>query len=537
MDEVHNNLQTIADPLKGSVETHHYSDLKEISSNQDVQILSENEFIQKLYYDSIENNKYIIIYVDNDIEITNKILFPYINLLKIINNSPIKIIRFLLNNESKNLYEDNIIINEIYPDLYCEDMFIKNCLCILYFSSIKRSNQLTNLAIKYNKLIINDINIINSYIGPIFESLVSENYNEEFPQLIENNNKINIENIIYNFIKNYDISNKENTMSLSEAADYSTSIPEICYSQVDLLKLEEYLPKKISNKNINIIINKSIKINNNNKISIVTFFKNSENKILNVIQKKCILENLKNNNVNKLIVIGKNLNEELNDINNENIIIINHNNNLSYKDLIEIINNKLINKIVCLLRSDIVLPNQQSLEELDLDFYENPNEICAISRIERLINGMFVKSDKLNKILFSTEQDGWIFKSPLNINLEKLESIYFYDKYSELYFNYFLKIANYNLVNNTNKFKIIRILYENNIENRILIDNNIQNNIQNNIKNNENNIFLLPDNNSFDKISIENLINSLNLENKEIYNLKCELFNKYFKNKIINDMK
>ena len=61
MDEVHNNLQTIADPLKGSVETHHYSDLKEISSNQDVQILSENEFIQKLYYDSIENNKYIII--------------------------------------------------------------------------------------------------------------------------------------------------------------------------------------------------------------------------------------------------------------------------------------------------------------------------------------------------------------------------------------------------------------------------------------------------------------------------------------------
>ena len=189
-----------------------------------------------------------------------------------------------------------------------------------------------------------------------------------------------------------------------------------------------------------------------------------------------------------------------------------------------------------MLRSDIVLPNQQSLDELDLEFYESPNEIYAISRIERLINGMFVKSDKLNKILFSTEQDGWIFKSPLNINLEKLEFIYFYNKYSELYFNYLLKNSNYNIINNTNKFKIIRILYENNIEHRILIDN-IENSAENNIKNNANNIFLLPDNNSFDKISIENLINSLNLDDKEIYNLKCELFNKYFKNKIINDIK
>lgn len=485
--------------------------------------MDENEFFQELYYNYLEYNKYIIIYIDNNLEINN----DYYNILKIINkNSSIKIVRFLLNNEDKNTNKDiledslenNLLINEIYPDSYIEDILIKNCLFIIYLSLIIRSNQLIELVIKYNKLIIYDINIIDSYILSNIENI------------LQNNIKI----VIDDFIKNYNINEINENLKDNGLNKICNSNNSNNNNQINKTEIISYPIKNI--KNIKYTINK-LSIVNNTKINIVTFFKNSDFKILNVIQKKCIIENLKNNNIDKLIIIGKNLQEELNNINNENknIIFIEYPDNLSYSTLIKLINEKLNDEIVCILRSDIVLPNQQSLNELDIDFYENKNEIYSVSRIERLINGIFVKSEKLNKILFSTEQDAWIFKAPLKIDYNKLENIYFYNKYSELYFNYILKINNYNLINNTNKFKIIRILYENNIENRILIENNKMNDSSNGSIY-PNNIFLLPDNNSIDKISIENLINSLKLDDKEIYNIKCDLFNKYFKNRIISDL-
>jgi len=480
--------------------------------------MDENEFVQELYYNFLEYNKYIIIYIDNNLEINN----DYYNVLKIINkNSSIKIVRFLLNSEEKNNYknifkdslENNLLINEIYPDSYIEDILIKNCLFIIYLSSIIRSNQLIELVLKYNKLIVYNINIIDSYIFSNIENILQNN----------------IQIVIDNFIQNYNINEINENLK-------DNGLNKICNNNNNnLINKTEIISHPI--KNIKYTINKSLIINNT-KINIVTFFKNSDVKILNVIQKKCIIENLKNNNIDKLIIIGKNLQEELNDINNENknIIFIEYPDNLSYSTLIKLINEKLNDEIVCILRSDIVLPNQQSLNELEIDFYENKNEIYSVSRIERLINGIFVKSEKLNKILFSSEQDAWIFKAPLKIDYTKLENIYFYNKYSELYFNYILKVNNYNLINNTNKFKIIRILYENNIENRILIQNNKINYFIKDPTNNSHNIYLLPDNNSIDKISIENLINSLKLDDKEIYNIKCDLFNKYFKNRIISDL-
>ena len=140
------------------------------------------------------------------------------------------------------------------------------------------------------------------------------------------------------------------------------------------------------------------------------------------------------------------------------------------------------------------------------------------------MNGNLVRTEKLNKILYSTEQDAWIFKTP--INLENLDdNLYFYDKYSELYLNKILYMNGYNIINDTNKYKIFRILCDNNIENRLLLNNEK--------KINDNSVYLLPDNYHLNKVDINTLVSFINIDDEEIYHLKCYIFNKYLKKKII----
>lgn len=421
----------------------------------------------------------IIIYFDNDYDYDNNNI---INTIK--KTYEIIIFRLLINKEEK-CYTDNNIITEIYSDQYTEDILIKNCICVIYLSKIKRSQILLQLLEKYNKYVIfNEESIIDKI------SLLM-------------NKEINLEKLDYfdqlNNFKNY-------LLSLPDNDDHH------------------------ENQNIKLIHNKIIKNNEKEKINIITFFKNTDIKILNIIQKKCIIENLKNSNVNQIIILGQNLQAELKEITDSNLILYESDKNISFKDLIEVSNTVFENKIICLLRSDIILPNQTSLDDLEFDMLSSNNEIISISRIDRLINGNLIKSEKLNRILFSTEQDAWIFKSPINLdinNLNMLENIYFYDKYSELYFNKVLKMSGYNIINNTLKYKIIRIMNENNVESRLLINNDSKI---------TENIFLLPDNESLDKISIEQLIKCFNINDKEVYKIKCELFNKYYKDKIINQI-
>ena len=200
--------------------------------------------------------------------------------------------------------------------------------------------------------------------------------------------------------------------------------------------------------------------------------------------------------------------------------------------MIDYANSKLHGKIIFIARCDIILPNQNDLCDLKFDLTNN-NDIYALSRIDRLINGNLVRSDKLNKILYCNQQDAWIFKSPLNIEDKPhndMSHILLYDKYSELYFNKILINNNYNVINDTNKLKIIRLLHENNLDNRELID---EKEID---EEHEENIYILPDNSSLSKINIDKLINFIGIDDKELYNLKCYIFNKYFKSKIINEI-
>ena len=436
-------------------------------------------------------NKYVILYIDEDnYDYQNKlsqILKDTYNLI---------VIKFLLNSEIKTQCPDNVI--EIYPDEYTEDTLISQCQFILYFSQKERSGILANLSEKYSKAIIVDDTNLLEIIGLLMN--------------LENVDKETLDNAREDYLKHIkNIENKNSTI----------------------------LPKNINLDYKKIIDNQS---DNKYKINIVTFYNHHEENIINIIQKKCIVENLKNKFVGNVYVIGNDIMNKINDINESvndaertNLKLVEHSNS-SFQNILEFINYHLTDKIVCLLRSDIVLLNHVDLDDIHNELFNSMGkDVFTLSRIDRLINGEFIKNQKLNQLLFSTEQDAWIFKSPLSSEFNELKNTGFYDKYGELYFNNVLKNNGYNLIN-SNKYKIIRVLYENNLDTRLIM-NNID--LKGDVLKNEsilNEITLVPDN-SIDNIPLEQLIKVFNINDKELYKIKCELFNKYYKKKVVNEIK
>ncbi len=429
------------------------------------------------------NDKYIILY--DDIENHAPELFEKYKFLIII----------FLTNKSLRQYDDKTkyqYILEIYIDDFSEELLIKYSYCIIYLNDIRLSNNLIKYVSTYNKFIINTILNISEYI-----EFINNNPSDE--DII----KISQESII-NFNKKYSIINKQNSLT----------------------------------KNIN-ITNKKINYTDYSysKINILMFYLKHDLDIINVIQKKCISENTKNKHVDKVYVFGENLDIEILD-KPDNLVFCEIYKNMSFKDLIDYAKNYLNNKIICILRSDIILLNNTELDNLDMIFDIEELEkkiIYTLSRADRLLNGNLIKYDKLNKILFSTEQDAWIFKSPLiidNSDNTELDELFINYKYGELYFNNILKKNNYNLFNYTDKFKIIRIIYDNNLENRPLLNNNIDKDILNE---NANIINLVPDN-SINNVSIDSMLKIFNIDSNELYLIKCELFNKYYKNKLIREL-
>ena len=409
----------------------------------------------------------IVVYADNNqddffIQLKNKFNFT--------------MNKILLNNEK--ITSNNIFV-ETYCDDYTEEELIKESAFIIYTSTIKKSKILVDIIKKYNKVaFFNKESIyddINSFLNSELESEELHNIS-----LFEN---------MYNNLFEY----KRNNNNLSKNI------------KIEYLKLQNHYEI--------------------NKLNIVTFYKESEHRIINTIQKKCISENIKNKYIDKILVIGSNLNTEFIELIHPNLIL--HSDplltNITYKELLELSNKYFEKKIVCILRSDIILPNQSELEDIDIHM---ENEIYCLSRIDRLLNGNLVRTEKLNKILYCTEQDAWILKLPLHFDLSPLENLFFYDKYSELYFNEIMVKNGLKIINNTKKYKILRLLHEDNLDKRLLLNDNPT--LM------KDNIFLLPDNSLVDKVTIDQIIGAFNMTEKDIYHIKCEIINKYFKDKIIS---
>ena len=78
--------------------------------------------------------------------------------------------------------------------------------------------------------------------------------------------------------------------------------------------------------------------------------------------------------------------------------------------------------------------------------------------------------------------------------------------------------------------KILRILSDNDIDKRELL-------IEKNIENYDlNDMFLLPEYDIINKLPFEHLIKISGIDENEVYKMKCYFFNKYLKNKIINNI-
>ena len=142
-----------------------------------------------------------------------------------------------------------------------------------------------------------------------------------------------------------------------------------------------------------------------------------------------------------------------------------------------------------------------------------------------MVYTILCKINELSQIFYATEQDAYFFKTPFEIDYNYLEKLIFYEKFSELRLNnYFIK-NNYNLINDTKKYRIIRLCYDNNIMVRKLIkDVDVIENVDE--------MYLLPENIGLDNINVEHLIQMLRLTDADIYKIKTEIINKYMKGKI-----
>lgn len=431
--------------------------------------------------------KHIILYTDNEY---------YENILKTLYSlgGKINIISLLKTNEPK--LNKQIPLIEIYYEDESEKEYLSNATLIIYVSKYKKSNILLNFLENNNKQVFYNIETLDNDIINFFQN------------------------------ENYEINNQS-------FISYYKSLLE--YNKINY---------PIENENIKLKITKESIKNPNEKISFVTIYRTEIDTIrdlnnVKMIQKKCIVENLNNKYIDKYLIIGNNLEEELKEIIEKykhKLILYHTNKELNYKELFETINIFFKESIICLLRCDIILPNQNTLDTIDIDMFDsliNKKEIFALSRIERLLNGNLIKNDKLIYYLYSNEQDAWLFYSPIELNeksFDKLSTIHLYDINSHLYFNKIMIDNNYKIINNSKKYKIIRLLYNFNIVERFIMNEKL-----NNIEYND--LYLLPSNEYFDKLTIENLLKIAKIENNDdLYEIKCYIFNKYLKNKIINNI-
>jgi hypothetical protein len=153
-------------------------------------------------------------------------------------------------------------------------------------------------------------------------------------------------------------------------------------------------------------------------ILITTYYQTSNDHRNNEIN-KCLIYNFLNKNIKEIYLLNNKIYNlqfiEKNDKIKQIIISNDVNYKLKYNDAIDFINKNLINKICILSNSDIYFDN--TLSKIN---YKNINDsLFALLRYDETNDG--------NKNIFTRHglprddsQDCWIFKSPLNIDLEKV---------------------------------------------------------------------------------------------------------------------
>lgn len=308
---------------------------------------------------------------------------------------------------------------------------------------------------------------------------------------------------------------------------------------IDIEKWNENIIEKEEKEEIKKNIKREMKKKeesiNTEGIQMITYVRKIEgNDILYHLQIKCILENYKNKFIQNVVVIGKDIETFFQSIHyekieNKKIILINDDDdNITFQDLFVIGNELFKNKIVFIVRSDVIFINSDGNHDLEIDLMMNEKKMYCLSRIERDVQGRFVRIPPNLTLFNSVDQDGWIFRAPIECMDEKeIECIKEYDfneKWSELRMNHYMKNHGYKLVNDIRNYKIVRVNLHPQMEIRELMKEPS--------KQGKTDFEMLPEYSYLENMSFEQLIDMLGIPEEDKYQWKVDMMNRYWKKKI-----
>jgi hypothetical protein len=408
-----------------------------------------------------------------------------------------------------------------------ENEYIKNCLSLFYFSKMKSKIITENIEYLYksNKFILyQNIEKYKALIN-VLKKLVEEKSNIKNDKFYDYYNKLEgsdeVNELYHEFYGNIGNKRKEESNENSEN--------------------KEIVKKLKKDVNYNIKIKKSKNIDPIMKIGhiLYTYYIVTNDEMTNNIQLQCIMENYKNTLFTKICIyvdsedIQKNIYEKFNielgnDCNEKIRYILNKNSSsqlFNMKNVFEDSNSNYVGDIIYITRSDIVIPNQDGLKNIEYEFIGN-KRIYSISRIERRLDGQMFKDIKYNKYLHGSTIDMFIYQSSFMYSKEDtlFNEIDFYKKGDELKINKIFEYYGYDLFNDTINCKILRILRDQNVDIRHILknskewDEDIENKYQYSI---------VPENSTLNSISLSKLINEIQLSDDDEYLIKKYIFN-YF---------
>ena len=312
-----------------------------------------------------------------------------------------------------------------------------------------------------------------------------------------------------------------NILNKNDLYNYTQHIKELNSKMKDIIELEYKMDIK---KNINYEIIKTR--NSNHILNLYTFLVdlNDNYRLKDYIE--CITRNIQLQFLNKIyLFVRKDYNIEYipnKILDNSKVILINVD-NYNIETIFNVVN-KNESDINCILNLDIYINNSDVFCEYINNLIKNNKNVYCLSRIES-DKEKYWELAKLKNLYYSLTQDVWLFKGKIDISrLNK--NIILGNVWNDIIFNNYLYENNYNLINIIQEKTVVRLdtytLHKKEYIDPIRTMNE-------NINLSDEKYHLLPERNSIQNCSIDNLIAKLNINDDQIYDIKKYIMNKYIK--------
>jgi hypothetical protein len=199
-----------------------------------------------------------------------------------------------------------------------------------------------------------------------------------------------------------------------------------------------------------------------------------------------------------------------------------------FSDIFEKMNYMYSNHILYLTRSDIYIPTQPSMANIQSHFIESKC-IYAISRMEKRLNQTVFKDPQMTQLFYGSSQDMYIVKLPLQIPKEGIDRYDFYKKCDMLKFNKIAEYYQYDMINDNIQCKIFRMVPHN--------DHNIRAIIQDqsgaiDYQNSE--YSYVPELESIQNMSLQKLVQGVCITKEDEYLVKKFIYNRFLIRKLFS---